>query len=99
MADEIPILPAHIEDTIRAIAKLHADHREEAGSLQQLVERLTAWIGRPQFIAALTVFIGLWIVGNVGLLASGKVPWDDPPFAWLQGALGFLALYVSRLPS
>jgi uncharacterized membrane protein len=97
MADEIPILPAHIEDTIRAIAKLHADHREEAGSLQQLVERLTAWIGRPQFIAALTVFIGLWIVGNVGLLVSGKAPWDDPPFAWLQGALGFLALYVTIL--
>jgi uncharacterized membrane protein len=97
MADEIPILPAHIEDTIRAIAKLHADHREEAGSLQQLVERLTAWIGRPQFIAALTVFIGLWIVGNVGILVSGQAPWDDPPFAWLQGALGFLALYVTIL--
>jgi hypothetical protein len=31
MAAETPILPAHIEETIRAIAKLHADHREEAG--------------------------------------------------------------------
>jgi uncharacterized membrane protein len=97
MVEEIPILPAHIEDTIRAIAKLHADHREEAGCLQQLVERLTAWIGRPQFIAALTVVIGLWIVGNVGILISGKAPWDEPPFAWLQVALGLLALYVTIL--
>ena len=27
-----PILPAHIEDTIAAIAKLHADHRLQAGT-------------------------------------------------------------------
>jgi hypothetical protein len=59
MVEEIPILSAHIEGTIRAIAKLHADHREEAGRLQQLIERLTAWIGLPQFIAALTVVIEL----------------------------------------
>jgi hypothetical protein len=36
LADETPILPAHIEDTIRAIAKLHADHHLEAGGLQRL---------------------------------------------------------------
>lgn len=34
MVEEIPMLSAHIEDTIRAIAKLHADHREEAGRLR-----------------------------------------------------------------
>jgi uncharacterized membrane protein len=65
MAAETPILPAHIEDTIRAIAKLHADHREEAGTLQRVVERLTAWIGRPRFIAAMTTIIALWIGSNL----------------------------------
>ena len=97
MVDETPILPAHIEDTIQAIAKLHADHRQEAGTLQRLVERLTAWIGRPRFIAALTVVIMLWITGNLAMTLSGRLPWDDPPFAWLQGALGLLALYVTIL--
>jgi uncharacterized membrane protein len=97
MSDETPILPAHIEDTIRAIAKLHADHRQEAGNLQQLVERLTAQIGRPQFIAILTAVVGLWIICNVGMLVAGKAPWDEPPFGWLQGALGLLALYVTIL--
>lgn len=28
---------------------------------------------------------------------SGKAPWDEPPFAWLQGALGLLALYITIL--
>ena len=97
MVDETPILPAHIEDTIQAIAKLHADHRQEAGTLQRFIERLTAWIGRPRFIAALTVVIMLWVAGNVAMTLSGRPPWDDPPFAWLQGALGLLALYVTIL--
>ena len=97
MVDATPILPAHIDDTIQAIAKLHSDHRQEAGTLQRLVERLTASIGRPQFIAALTTGIALWIGGNLVLLLYDLKPWDDPPFGWLQGALGLLALYVTVL--
>ncbi|WP_428485466.1 DUF1003 domain-containing protein [Rhodopila sp.] len=97
MVDETPILPAHIEDTIQAIAKLHAAHHQEAGALQRLVERLTAWIGRPRFIGALTGIIALWIAGNLLAALSGKPPWDEPPSAWLQGALGLLALYVTVL--
>ena len=92
-----PILPAHIEDTIAAIAKLHADHRLQTGSLQRLVERLTAWIGRPNFIAGLTMVVVSWIGGNVLATIVGTKPWDEPPFAWLQGALGLLALYVTVL--
>ena len=97
MAAETPILPAHIEDTIQAIAKLHADHHQEAGTLQRLVERLTAWIGQPRSIAALTAVIALWILGNLLSALSGRPPWDEPPFAWLQGVIGLLALYVTIL--
>ncbi len=54
MPADTPILPAHIEDTVQAIAKLHADHHSSAGTLQHLVERLTAWIGRPAFLALMS---------------------------------------------
>ena len=97
MTEETPILPAHIEDTIQAIARLHAEHRQEAGTLQRLVERLTAWIGRPQFIAGMTVAITVWVAGNTVAKVVGATSWDDPPFAWLQGGLGLLALYVTVL--
>ncbi len=92
-----PILPAHIEDTIAAIAKLHADHRLQTGTLQRLVERLTAWIGRPVFIGGMTVVILLWIGGNTAAMLAGMKPWDEAPFSWLQGSLGLLALYVTVL--
>ncbi len=97
MAVETPILPAHIEDTVQAIARLHADHRHEAGRLQRAVDRLTAWIGRPRFIAGLTFVIMAWI--GCSLLAGqlGASSWDPPPFAWLQGAIGLMALYVTVL--
>jgi uncharacterized membrane protein len=97
MPADTPILPPHIEETIRAIAKLHADHHEEAGTLQRVVERLTAWIGRPRFIAALTIVVSLWIGCNLVVLLSGSKPWDAPPFNWLQGGFGLLALYVTVL--
>lgn len=92
-----PILPAHIEDTLQAIAKLHADHRQSAGRLQRVVERLTALIGRPRFIALLTVVVTLWVGGNLLTAWTGRVSWDPPPFNWLQGGLGLLALYVTVL--
>ena len=92
-----PILPAHIEDTIAAIAKLHADHRLQTGRLQRLVERLTACIGRPSFIAAMTAVVVRWTGGNAVVTLLGAKPWDEPPFYWMQGVIGLLALYVTVL--
>ena len=97
MVADTPILPAHIQDTVEAIARLHAEHQQAAGRLQHLVERLTGWIGRPQFIALLTAAIALWIGSNLLAGWYGANAWDVPPFAWLQGALGLLALYVTVL--
>lgn len=101
MSDDInadtPILPAHIEGTVEAIAKLHADHHRQAGKLQRLVERLTSSIGRPRFIAGMTIVIVAWIAGNLLLPLAGLKAWDEPPFSWLQGAIGLLALYATVL--
>jgi uncharacterized membrane protein len=94
MADT-PILPAHIEDTVRAIAKLHADHRLEAGPLQRAVDRATGWFSQPRFIATTSMVVALWILTNSALAAFGAAPWDPPPFNWLQGILALTALYVT----
>ena len=94
---ETPILPAHIEDTVQAIAKLHADHRQEAGALQRLIERLTSLIGRPRFIAVATALVTAWVGLNLAAASRGGGAWDPPPFAWLQFVLGVLALYVTLL--
>lgn len=90
-------LPSHIEDTIQAIAKLHADHREGATRLQTLVDRFTGLIGRPHFVAVLTIAIFVWVDINLFAVHFGWTPLDAPPFNWLQCGVGLMALYVTIL--
>ena len=92
-----PILPAHIEDTIRSIARLHAEHHQESTSLQRLVDRLTALAGRPSFIGALTCLTMLWLGGNLLGLWLGDVVIDPPPFPWFDGVVSLAALYIALL--
>ena len=97
MTDELPILPAHIQTTVEAIARLHDEHRRGATAIQRLVDRLTASIGRPRFVVLLTVTVLAWTSGNLLARASLHIAWDNPPFNWLQGAVTLLALYVAVL--
>ncbi len=95
MSQTPEILPAHIEETIQAIARLQAEHHRSATPLQRAVERLTALIGRTTFVGGLTVVLVVWIGGNL-LAAQAHLPvLDAPPFNGLQGAAGVLALYIT----
>ena len=42
------LLPDHIEETIRSIDRLHAEHRRDATPLQRAVDRMTALLSRGQ---------------------------------------------------
>lgn len=97
MTDDTPILPAHIEDTVQAIARLHADHYRQAKPLQKIVDRLTALVGRPEFVAALTLAVLGWAGFNELLVLLGRKPIDEPPFFWAQGIIGVAALYMTAL--
>ncbi len=97
MTDDLPILPAHIEDTVQAIARLHADHLARATPLQRFVDRLTARAGRPAFVALLTAVVVFWMALNLGMAAAGLKPVDEPPFVWMQGLISLIALYMTVL--
>ena len=89
-----PILPAHIEATIRSIAQLHAEHRENATPLQRAADRVTALLGRPQFLGVLTIIVVVWIGLNLLASALGRRSIDPPPFSWLEGAVSLVSLYM-----
>ncbi len=97
MDSETPILPTHIEETIRSIARLHAEHHRNATALQRIVDRLTAFVGRPRFIGLLTAASVLWIGGNLLAGSLGATPPDPPPFAWFDGVVALGALYITIL--
>ena len=95
--DATPILPAHMSDTISAIAKLHADHERAASPIQRLIERTTEWLGKPRFLGEFTLFVAGW-VSIVGLqMKFYGSSFDPPPFNLLQGILTVLAVYITAL--
>jgi len=89
-----PVLPDHIEEIIRSIARLHAEHHESATPLQRAVDRVTALLGHPGFIGLLTVSVAAWISLNVLVAALGYRPIDPAPFPWLGGAVTLVSLYM-----
>jgi len=88
-------VPAHVDDTVQAVARFHATHEADASPLQRLIEQITRRAGSPAFIALLTVLVVTWIALNLGLMALGYTPVDEPPFFWLQGAVALAALYMT----
>ena len=90
-----PILPAHIEQTIGAIARLHDRHRKGVTPLQHAVETATGLVGRARFAGVLFLAMSLWIAANLALPALGHRAWDPAPFVALQGAAQFLALFLA----
>ncbi|HEX3700581.1 MAG TPA: DUF1003 domain-containing protein [Phenylobacterium sp.] len=85
------------QEIAQATAQLRAAHQDETSPLQRAVDRLTACVGWPGFVAALTVAIACWIGANLMAMAAGLRPADPPPFFWLQGAITAGALYVAAL--
>lgn len=97
MRDSTPILPAHIESTVQAIAELHAQHHRQATPVQRAVERTTRLVGRPRFVGWMTGAILLWIGGNVLAQVAGLHPPDPAPFAYLQDIGDLVGLYITVL--
>ena len=95
--DPSPILPAHIEQTVLAIARLHNAHDRRATPLQLLVDRLTAIVARPAFVGATLLTVAVWIVANLLLRRFTGWSFDRPAFPWLQGAGELAAILITTL--
>jgi uncharacterized membrane protein len=92
-----PPTPAHVEDTVQAIARLHQAHRDRATRAERLVGRATGVIARPGVMAAaLGVVVG-WVGFNLVARLLGWRAFDPAPFQLLQGVLTLLALGATVL--
>ena len=90
-------LPAHIETTVRTIAELHARHKKHTSLVQQVASAVIGFVASPAALALLTVAVVAWVGANLGMAATGRTPWDTPPFSALSTAVSLLALYTTLL--
>ncbi len=84
-------------DVAWATSQLHAEHRQETSALQGGVDKLTAVVGQPGFVAVLAALIVAWVLANLAAAGLGLRPADPPPFSWLQGAASTGALIMATL--
>jgi len=79
----------------QATAQLRTEHKQETSLPQQLVDRLTALVGRPAFVALSALTIVVWVAVNLLASRFGVRPIDPPPFQWLQGVASTAALLIA----
>lgn len=94
MQNDSEQLPPHVEQTVRAIEQLHTDHHNQATLVDHLLDRAKARLSHPAFIAAVTLFVALWIGANIWLRGAA---WDPPPFPYLEQMLALVAVYMTAL--
>ena len=96
-ADQPEALPPHIEQTVKAIARLHAAHQRRATPLERLVDRMTSVVARPAFIGAITVVVLAWIGLNLAVLRIAGWRLDPAGFPHLLGVGELVAIYITAL--
>jgi hypothetical protein len=94
--EKAPPVPPHVEETVAAIAALHAAHYREARALQKAVSRATRGIAQPAMLILITVAIASWVTLNLALPEFGRAALDPFPFP-LLGRRPFRPL-ASTLP-
>ncbi len=89
--------PRTSHDVAQATAQLRDEHEQATSPLQHAVDRFTAALALPGFVAALALGIVLWCGGNVLAAFIGVRPLDPPPFGWLEALAATGALLVAAL--
>lgn len=83
------------EENIRVNELLQEQAEQGLTTLHRPIEQVGALVGRPAFVLTVLGVFAAWIGLNLWLKSSGRPVWDEPPFYWLQGVIGLLALLVA----
>ena len=86
--------PDHVDKAVRSVSHLHSDHHSRTTTSQRAVNRITAFMGRPWFIALVGFMAAGWMAANAIAARLGVEAIDPPPFAWLEVAATLFSLIL-----
>jgi len=83
-----------IGHNIESILAIHARDEQLISRSQRMLETMLDSMGQPIYLCIITLLCIFWILANVILEMMGLPMFDAPPFHWLQGIIGLLALLI-----
>ncbi|CAM3729024.1 DUF1003 domain-containing protein [Polynucleobacter arcticus] len=86
-----------INQNIEAVLDFYAREEGKMTLAQRILERINCFIGEPIFLALILCFVVIWIAVNCLLPYYSLVQFDPPPFHFLQGVIGLLALLTATI--
>ena len=86
-----------IGQNIAAVHDFYSREEQKRSASQRYAERIGGFVGRPAFLVVILLFAATWIGANLALTASGRAPFDEAPFFWLQGLTGLAALLTTTV--
>jgi uncharacterized membrane protein len=89
-----PSVPDHVDEAVRSVSQLHSDHHGRTSGPQRAVNRITAIMARPFFIALVGFGVAGWIGANLIAIGLGLRAIDPPAFPWLQGAENLFSMFL-----
>jgi uncharacterized membrane protein len=92
-----PCVPDHIDEAVRSVTQLHSEHHGRTTGPQRAVNRITAFMARPAFVALVGLGVVGWMGANLTASALGLQAIDAPAFQWLEGAANLFSLFVVML--
>ncbi len=84
-------------ENVATIAALRARAQRNLSRHQRWIERFTSEVARPRSLYTIAFAACAWMAFNAWAPRLGRVPLDPPPFAWLQGTIGIVALLVTTM--
>jgi len=87
-------VPGAVSGNIDAVAQIYAREERDISRPRNAIERASEFVGRPVYLACIVGFVASWVLISVLSKRFGWMPFDPPPFSWLQGIVGLLGLIV-----
>jgi uncharacterized membrane protein len=90
-------LSDHITDNVEGVAALQRRESDTLSPAQRRLEWLGQFVGRPSYFVGVLLAATLWVIFNLAAADLGFKPFDEPPFAWLDLLVTFVALMTTTV--
>jgi uncharacterized membrane protein len=90
-------LADHIDQNIDAVVALQKQEWDSVSASQRRLEKVSRFVGRPLYLVGLLCVVAAWVGFNLAAAFFHRIPFDPPPFAWLDTVLSLIALLTTTV--